>query len=129
MKHLHDPTRVTELTARIAQLRSDSPRQWGKMTPSQAVAHMAIGFEAALGDIEVPRLFIGRLIGGFVKRSALGNDAPIMKNAPTAPELHRRRPARAGTRTPAVARAHRPFCRRPDGLYHQAARLLWPAHA
>ena len=31
MKNLYDPARVTELKSRIAQLRADSPRQWGKM--------------------------------------------------------------------------------------------------
>lgn len=86
MKNLHDPARVTELKSRLAQLRSDSQRQWGKMTPPQAVAHMSVAFEAALGDVAIKRLLIGRLIGGFVKKSALGNDDPIMKNAPTAPE-------------------------------------------
>lgn len=86
MKHLHDPARVAEVKSRLAQLRTDSQRQWGKMTAPQAVAHMSVAFEAALGDVAIKRLFIGRLIGGFVKKSALGNDAPIMKNAPTAPE-------------------------------------------
>lgn len=85
MKNLYDPARVTELKSRIAQLRADSPRQWGKMDVPQAVAHMSVAFEAALGDVDVPRLFMGRLVGGFVKRSVLSNDAPFMKNAPTAP--------------------------------------------
>lgn len=86
MKHLFDSARVTEVKSRLAALRADSPRQWGKMTAPQAVAHLSVGFEAALGDVAIKRLFIGRLIGGFVKKSALGNDAPITKNAPTAPE-------------------------------------------
>lgn len=85
MKNLYDPARVAEIKARIARIRPDSPRQWGKMTAPQAVAHMAVGMEAALGDCTPPRLFIGRLIGRFAKKPALGNDEPIMKNAPTAP--------------------------------------------
>ncbi len=85
MKNLFDSARVAEITTRINALRPDSPRQWGRMTAPQAVAHLSIGLEAALGDRQVPRLFIGRLIGGFVKKVALCNDNPIAKNAPTAP--------------------------------------------
>jgi hypothetical protein len=87
MHHLHDPARVTEVKDRLATLRADSPRQWGKMTPPQAVAHLAIGLEGALGDVKLPRMFVGRLFGRLAKRQALGNDEPIMRNAPTAPGL------------------------------------------
>lgn len=87
MKNLFDPEQAAEVKARLARLRADSPRQWGKMTAPQAVAHMAVGLEAALGDRTPPRLFIGRLIGRLAKRPALGNDAPLMKNAPTASEF------------------------------------------
>lgn len=85
MLNLHDAAQVAEITARIKALRPDSPRQWGKMTAPQMVAHCAIALEAALGDRRVPRVFIGRLIGGFVKPLALGKDGPIARNAPTAP--------------------------------------------
>lgn len=87
MKNLHDPSRVSEIKARLATLRADSPRQWGKMSAPQAVAHLAIGLEGALGDRDMPRMFIGRLFGRLVKGQALGNDAPIMRNAPTAPDF------------------------------------------
>ena len=85
MLNLHDATQVAEITARIKALRPDSPRQWGKMTAPQMVAHCSIALEAALGDRHVPRVFIGRLIGGFVKKAVLGKDGPFSKNAPTAP--------------------------------------------
>ena len=51
------------------------------------LAHLCASFEYALGDVKPPRMFIGRLIGGLVKRAAIGNDAPIKKNSPTAPGL------------------------------------------
>jgi hypothetical protein len=41
----------------------------------------------ATGDLKPPRVFIGRLLGRVVKPLALGNDAPMKRNAPTAPEL------------------------------------------
>ncbi len=87
MQHLFDPARVAEVKGRLALLRADSPRQWGKMTAPQAVAHLAIGLEAALGERNLPRLFIGRLFGRLAKRGALGKDGPIIRNAPTAPEF------------------------------------------
>jgi len=55
MKNLHDPTCVAEIRSRVAKLRPDSTRQWGKMNVSQAVAHLCAGIESALGDVRPPR--------------------------------------------------------------------------
>jgi hypothetical protein len=55
------------------------------MNPAQAVAHCCKGMEQALGDVLPPRMLIGRLIGGFVKSKALGDDAPMRRNSPTVP--------------------------------------------
>ena len=41
----------------------------------------------ALGDRTLPRVFIGRIFGPFVRRLALGNDEPMRRNAPTAPDF------------------------------------------
>lgn len=37
------------ILTRLASLRSDSPRQWGRMTPNQAVCHLADSFRTSLG--------------------------------------------------------------------------------
>ncbi|MEP6495970.1 MAG: DUF1569 domain-containing protein [bacterium] len=87
MKNLFEPARVAELTERLERLRSDSPRLWGKMNAPQALAHCAVAVEWALGDTVPPRMLVGRIIGSFVKRMALGNDDPIRRNSPTAPGL------------------------------------------
>jgi hypothetical protein len=87
MKNLFDPARATELTERIERLRPDSPRQWGRMTAPQAMAHCSIAMEWAVGDTVAPRMLIGRVIGGFVKNLAVRDDEPMRRNAPTAPEL------------------------------------------
>ena len=79
---LFEPAVTGEITRRLAQLRADSPRQWGKMTPAQAMAHCATTMTLALGDQKPPRMFIGRLIGPLVKRRVLGA-GPMAKNAPT----------------------------------------------
>lgn len=70
------------LLDRIAALRDDSPRAWGKMNPAQALAHLSIALEAALGDTRLKRTFIGRLIGKSVLKKAL-SDKPWGRGAPT----------------------------------------------
>ena len=50
MRNLFETTAGAEMKARIAQVRPDSERLWGKMNAAQAVAHCAAGLELALGD-------------------------------------------------------------------------------
>jgi hypothetical protein len=85
MRNIFEPDASQEIKQRLACLRPDSERQWGKMNPAQAVAHCSKGMEQALGDILPPRLFIGRLIGSFIKSKALSDDAPMRRNSPTVP--------------------------------------------
>jgi hypothetical protein len=87
MKNLFEPAHATELTERIERLRADSRPLWGKMTAPQAMAHCSRAMEWAVGDTRPPRMLIGRLIGGMVKRMAVRDDAPMKRNAPTAPGL------------------------------------------
>ena len=87
MKHLFESAAADELRDRLARLGPDSQRQWGTMTPGQAMAHCAISLEMALGDRRPPRMLIGRIIGGFVKPLALGDAKPLKKNTPTSPDL------------------------------------------
>jgi hypothetical protein len=87
MKNLYEPAAAQEIKDRLARLKPDSPRQWGKMTAAQAEAHCAVGLGWAVGDIVPPRMFIGRLLGRFVKPLALGDDKPLRRNSPTAPTL------------------------------------------
>jgi uncharacterized protein DUF1569 len=83
MKNLFEAARVEEVKERIARLRPESERQWGKMNAAQAVAHCSAGLELALGDRIPPRLLLGRIIGRMVKPKVLGNDEPMRQNAPT----------------------------------------------
>jgi hypothetical protein len=87
MKNLFDASSFAELKERIGALRADSPRQWGKMTAAQAMAHCASAMETATGDQQPPRLFIGRVLGPLVKRKAIHSDDPMRRNAPTDPRL------------------------------------------
>ncbi len=83
MKNLFEAARVEEVKERIARLRPESERQWGKMNAAQAVAHCSAGLELALGDRIPPQLLLGRIIGRMVKPKVLGNDEPMRQNAPT----------------------------------------------
>ncbi len=83
MRHLFDPAIADETRARIERLRPDSPRQWGKMNASQMLAHCTAGVELSLGERTIPRMWLGRLIGGFVKRSMMRTEQPMRRNSPT----------------------------------------------
>ncbi len=45
MKHLFEPERVEEVKHRMAQLRPDSGRLWGKLDPAQMLAHCSAAIE------------------------------------------------------------------------------------
>src|SRR5260370_706836 len=87
MKNLFEAAKVEEVKERIARLRPDSQRQWGKMNAAQAVAHCSAGLEGAVGDRIPSRLLLGRILGRIVKPMALGNDAPMRRNSPTVKDL------------------------------------------
>jgi hypothetical protein len=83
MKNLFEATVVEELQGRLLQMRPESKRLWGKMTPAQAVAHCSAGMEWAVGDTTPPRLLLGRIVGGVIKPKVLGDDEPMRRNSPT----------------------------------------------
>jgi hypothetical protein len=86
MRHLFESAAVEEVKERLAQLRPDSERLWGRMNAAQAVAHCAAGFEVAAGERLPPRKLMGRFIGRLLKPLALGNDEPMRRNTPTVKE-------------------------------------------
>jgi len=88
MKHLYETTEVKEMKDRIWRLRPDSEQLWGTMNAPQAVAHCAVGMEIALGERIPSKLaFPIRILGRIIKPLALGNDTPMRRNSPTAPEF------------------------------------------
>jgi hypothetical protein len=87
MKNLYESTTVATVKERVAHLRPDSQRLWGKMNVAQAVAHCSLGLEWAVGDSFPPRMFLGRIVGRMVKPLALGNESPMRRNSPTAKTL------------------------------------------
>jgi len=87
MLSLHDPKRVEEIHERIGRLHAGAGRQWGTMSVSQGLAHCAHALRLALGETHLPRLFIGRLMGGLIKNMAIHNDRPLRRNTPTDPNF------------------------------------------
>ncbi len=87
MKNLFEAQTAEEIKGRVAALRPDSERQWGKMSVGQTVQHCCRGIQSATGELVVERVLIGRLIGPMVKRMVLGNDKPFGRDSPTAKEF------------------------------------------
>ncbi len=86
MKNLFEQETVDEVISRINKLQPASQRQWGKMDVAQMMAHCSTAMDMALGKLNPPRIFIGRLIAPFVK-SIFTNEKPFGKNGPTGKEL------------------------------------------
>jgi len=86
MKNLFEPDTVNEVLGRIDKLQPTTPRQWGKMDSAQMLAHCSAAMAMATGESNLPRLFIGRLIGGFAK-PIYTNEKPFSKSTPTSKEL------------------------------------------
>jgi uncharacterized protein DUF1569 len=83
MKSLFDIEQARGMKTRLQRMQPTSERQWGRMTAPQALAHCCVGMEIALGDQNPPRMLIGRILGGAVKRMAIHNDKPMKRNSPT----------------------------------------------
>lgn len=86
MKNLFEASAVTEIKERIARLRPESERQWGRMSAAQMLAHCSAWMEWAVGVKTPPRSWLGRIVGGIAKRSLLG-DSPMRRNMPTEKSL------------------------------------------
>ena len=83
MKTLFEAATVEEVKGRLAQLKPDSERVWGKMNPAQVLAHCSAAMEMAMGAKKPPRIFIGRLLGRFAKKSMIAKEKPMPRNAGT----------------------------------------------
>lgn len=82
MNNLYSEIDVNGIIKRLENLQSNAERQWGKMDVTQMLAHVNISLETAMGLNFPKRMFIGRIIGGFLKKKFL-NEKPMDKNSPT----------------------------------------------
>jgi hypothetical protein len=74
---------LEEARVRLAQLRPESERLWGKMTAAQMLAHCAATMEMAVGQTFPQRRLVGRLFGPIVKKAILTDGRPFRRNAPS----------------------------------------------
>jgi len=82
MHSLFNRTDAQSILDRLDRLTPDTPGLWGKMTVSQMLAHCSKAMEIATGRKYYPRLFIGRILGPFVKKHYL-SEKPFSKGSPT----------------------------------------------
>lgn len=86
MKTIFDKDTHDELMERLARLTQDSARQWGKMSPSQAMEHTARVLEMAMSEEQpIKQIFLGKALSWIFKNKFLGEE-PFRKNAPTGPD-------------------------------------------
>jgi hypothetical protein len=83
MKNLFEPAAVNEIKDRMAHLRPDSERHWGKMDVAQMLAHCSAAIAMAEGKVTPPRIWLGRLLGPLAKKSLIVNGEPMRRNAMT----------------------------------------------
>jgi len=83
VKNLCEAATVEEVKERLARLRPESERQWGKMNPAQMLAHCSATVGMAMGNVTPPRILIGRLLGPLAKKSLIVNGTPMRRNSMT----------------------------------------------
>src|SRR5688572_30577459 len=86
MQNLFDTDTYTDTVARLNKLTPDAKALWGKMNVAQMLAHCKQAFKVPLSEKKLPRLFIGRILGPFVK-AKLYNESPWQHNLPTSPDF------------------------------------------
>jgi len=82
MNTLFNKSDVSAILERIEKLTPGSQRQWGKMNAAQMLAHCNKSVETAMGLNSMKPLFIGKIIGVFMKSKVIG-EKPFGKNSPT----------------------------------------------
>jgi hypothetical protein len=83
MKNLFEPTDINGIRKRMARLRPDSQRRWGKMNVGQMLAHCSAAIEMAEGKVTPPRILLGRVLGPLAKKSLIVKGEPMRRNAMT----------------------------------------------
>lgn len=92
-RSLNTQVNIDELRNRLGQVRPDSVRQWGTMTPHEMLCHLSDSFSMAIGDrpASPAETWLMRTV---VKWIALHTAVPWPKGVQTRPEVD---PKRQGT--------------------------------
>jgi hypothetical protein len=74
------------ILSRLASLRPENPRQWGRMSPHQAICHLSDSFRVPLGIRHTEPAAASPLKRRLIKWAALYLPLPWPKGVPTRPE-------------------------------------------
>jgi len=100
MATLANPSEKQALLDRVSQLRPDSARQWGRMSPHHAVCHLNDSFKVVMG--ERPTKLVDTLVSRTLFRFiALHTSMPWPKGVPTGAAVDQER---GGTKPTEFAR-------------------------
>ena len=83
---LFDSSVQTAVLERLSRLHPDSPSRWGRMSPHEAICHLADSFTWALGRRETSTIAGPPLPPWLLKLIALKLPIPWPKGTPTTPE-------------------------------------------
>ena len=86
MKSLRDSLLAHQLTTRLAKIRPDTPRLWGKMTSSQMICHLNDAFLGVMGEMPM-EIMRGFSIWPALKYVALYAPMQWPHDVPTRPEF------------------------------------------
>jgi hypothetical protein len=82
---LVSPESNERFIARIHALTPDAQALWGKMNVTQMLMHCNIVLRNGLGDVKLPKVWIGLIIGNSFKKKILtegfGKNIPTLKGA------------------------------------------------
>src|SRR5262245_51421133 len=71
VRSLHNPASRKSILERLAKVRPDSQRRWGRMETAQLLPHLADGLRAALGERALSGTPPGFLKGTFMRVFAI----------------------------------------------------------
>ena len=83
---LADPALRAGLVARVQRLAPDSPRQWGRMMPHQAICHLSDSFRNMMGPTAISSIATP-FSRTFVRWIALHSGLPWPHGVKTRPEV------------------------------------------
>lgn len=86
MKNIFDLMYTDEILKRIENLSVNSQPKWGQMDVSQMLAHCSAFQDIAMGASNVPRGWLGLLVGRFAK-PMFYNNRPLPHNMSTIPSI------------------------------------------
>jgi uncharacterized protein DUF1569 len=94
MTHIGNPMVRQRILQRIAALKPDTERRWGRMTSHQMLCHLSDSYRVSMGE-KLVQPAAGPLQCTFVKWIALYGPAPWPKGIRTRPEVEQ---GKGGTR-------------------------------